>query len=181
MMACLHPSLHHAQVPVPLCSCSGLQVWCRLLREWRGVGMQSRTWRGVSDLTSWCCFRAGGFFSPGERCVERGVVPHWDGAGSSQRCWLLGHHPLRPWTALLLLCLLPPLYFDWQDSTNSFIRWCHPMTVSLWLWQREARCHSVARGLSYQLLVELILDSSRQHQILFSRMSGPKSMPFLTH
>ena len=175
MIACLHPSLHHAQMPVPLCSCSGLQVWCRLLREWRGVGMQSRTWRGISDLTSWCCFRAEGFSSPGEHWVERAVAPRWDRAGSSQRCWVLGHHPLTPWTALLLLCLLPPLYFDWQGSTNLFsdgaILW-----MSLWLWQWEARYHSVARGLSHQLL-----EPSRQHQIFFSRMSGPKSMPFLTH
>ena len=33
MMACLHPSLHHAQMPVPLCSCSGLQVGGSLFRE----------------------------------------------------------------------------------------------------------------------------------------------------
>lgn len=73
--------------------------------------------------------------------------------------------------------LLPPLCFDWQSSTRAFLRWRHPVTVTA-----GDQVPSVARGLSCQILVEIILELSRQHQtLLSSRMSGPKSMPCLTH
>lgn len=97
-IACLHPSLHHVQMPVPFWNCSGLLVWCRLLREQWDVGMQSRT-RGES-LTSWCCFRGGFPFCRrtlhGKRC---GPTLGWGGFFPA----LLGSCPASPG-----ICSLPP-------------------------------------------------------------------------
>lgn len=65
MMACWHPFL--------LRGCSGLLVGCGLLREQRGVRMQSVTQRGIAELL--VLFQGREFPFPGEHCVAEGVAP----------------------------------------------------------------------------------------------------------